>query len=99
MASMLLFPEGYYVPGRLRDSYRPRLAAAGLWNVAQDEKVKNEKRMQIKEAFMKDKVNQWIVTITLYSAIIFRLKRKLVWHLTYSRISWVPIRFSSQISQ
>jgi sorting and assembly machinery component 37 len=30
-------PWRYYVPGRLRESYRPRLEAAGLWNLSLEE--------------------------------------------------------------
>jgi hypothetical protein len=30
---MLPIPQRYYVPGRIRDSYRPRLEASGLWNL------------------------------------------------------------------
>jgi sorting and assembly machinery component 37 len=29
---MLPIPQRYYVPGRIRESYKPRLEAAGLWN-------------------------------------------------------------------
>lgn len=33
LVSMLPVPQRYYVPGRVRESYRPRLEAAGLWNL------------------------------------------------------------------
>jgi len=41
LASMLPIPQRYYVPGRVRDSYRPRLEASGLWalpGIEQEEK-------------------------------------------------------------
>lgn len=31
---MLPVPQRYYVPRRIRDSYRPRLEAVGLWLIA-----------------------------------------------------------------
>jgi sorting and assembly machinery component 37 len=30
---MLPIPQRYYVPGRIRESFRPRLEAAQLWNL------------------------------------------------------------------
>ncbi|KAF8506362.1 hypothetical protein BU17DRAFT_57726 [Hysterangium stoloniferum] len=33
IASLLPVPQRYYVPSRIRDTYRPRLEAAGLWKV------------------------------------------------------------------
>ncbi|KDQ17975.1 hypothetical protein BOTBODRAFT_29290 [Botryobasidium botryosum FD-172 SS1] len=33
LAEVLPFPHKYYIPGRLREVYRPRLEAAGLWDV------------------------------------------------------------------
>ncbi|RDB21146.1 Metaxin-3 [Hypsizygus marmoreus] len=33
LVSMLPVPQRYYVPGRIRESYRPRLEAAGLWSL------------------------------------------------------------------
>jgi sorting and assembly machinery component 37 len=36
-ASLLPVPQRYYVPGRIRESYRPRLEAAGLWRLAGEE--------------------------------------------------------------
>ena len=32
LASMFALPQRYYVPERMRDSYRPRLEMAGLWH-------------------------------------------------------------------
>ncbi|KAG8907397.1 hypothetical protein FRB99_004422 [Tulasnella sp. 403] len=37
LVSFLPFPQNYYVPGRLRDLYQPRLEAAGLWDVVDDD--------------------------------------------------------------
>ncbi|KAF8892459.1 outer mitochondrial membrane transport complex protein-domain-containing protein [Infundibulicybe gibba] len=39
LVTMLPVPQRYYVPGRLRDSYRPRLEASGLWNRPVDDKT------------------------------------------------------------
>ncbi|KAF8077822.1 hypothetical protein FPV67DRAFT_14949 [Lyophyllum atratum] len=33
LASMYPLPQRYYIPGRIRQSYKPRLEAAGLWNL------------------------------------------------------------------
>jgi sorting and assembly machinery component 37 len=33
LANMLYIPQRYYVPARLRESYRPRLEAAELWSL------------------------------------------------------------------
>jgi sorting and assembly machinery component 37 len=30
---MLHIPQRYYIPERIRDSYRPRLEKSGLWNL------------------------------------------------------------------
>ena len=46
MASMLPVPQRYYVPGRVRESYRPRLEAAELWDIPgieQEEEEDNRK--------------------------------------------------------
>ncbi|GJJ12665.1 hypothetical protein Clacol_006909 [Clathrus columnatus] len=37
LASMFPLPQRYYVPRRIRDSYKPRLEAAGLWHVIDEE--------------------------------------------------------------
>jgi sorting and assembly machinery component 37 len=37
LAAGLPVPHRYYVPGRVRDAHRPRLAAAGLWAVPGEE--------------------------------------------------------------
>lgn len=38
LASLFSVPQKYYVPGRIRDGYFPRLVAAGLWKAAVEEK-------------------------------------------------------------
>jgi len=38
MAKMLPVPQRYYVQGRIRESYRPRLESVGLWNSAGPER-------------------------------------------------------------
>ncbi|KAG9019568.1 hypothetical protein FRB90_000476 [Tulasnella sp. 427] len=37
LASFLPIPQKYYIPSRLRDMYKPRLEAAGLWELADDD--------------------------------------------------------------
>ena len=62
LANMLPIPQRYYVPTRLRQSYKPRLEAAELWNlpgIEQEserktrvgEKPKEEGETQRKETF------------------------------------------------
>lgn len=41
---MFPVPQRYYVPRRIRDTYIPRLEAAGLWNPPVEEKPKPEKK-------------------------------------------------------
>lgn len=64
LANMLPLPQRYYVPARIRESYRPRLEAAELWNlpgIEQEEEVKTwfgekpkaEKDSDHKEQFKK----------------------------------------------
>jgi sorting and assembly machinery component 37 len=38
LASMFPVPQRYYVPARIRESYRPRLEAVGMWNLPDVEK-------------------------------------------------------------
>lgn len=33
LVDMFPVPQRYYVPGRIRETFRPRLEAAGLWNL------------------------------------------------------------------
>lgn len=39
-ASVLPLPQRYYVPGRIRESFRLRLEAVGLWNLPDIEQEK-----------------------------------------------------------
>lgn len=43
LANMLPLPQRYYVPARIRESYRPRLEAADLWNLPGIEQEVEEK--------------------------------------------------------
>ncbi|KZT68149.1 hypothetical protein DAEQUDRAFT_341084 [Daedalea quercina L-15889] len=52
MASMLPVPQRYYVPSRIRESYRPRLEAAELWDIPGIEQEEEEDRTS---AFRKDR--------------------------------------------
>lgn len=45
MASMLPVPLRYYVPARIRESYRPRLETAELWDTPGLEKEEEDDRM------------------------------------------------------
>lgn len=70
LVSMMSLPQKYYVPHKIRDSYRPRLEAAGLWNlplVEKEEKKPFQKlgdlktedlRTQTYPAFEREKVPQ-----------------------------------------
>jgi sorting and assembly machinery component 37 len=40
---MFPVPQKYYVPGRIRDTYIPRLEAVGLWNLPEEENNKEKK--------------------------------------------------------
>ena len=63
LAQVLSVPQRYYVPGRIRESYKPRLDAAGLWTVHAEE-VEEERRRRggvaaqaaVTDAFWKEKV-------------------------------------------
>jgi sorting and assembly machinery component 37 len=43
LVSVLPLPQRYYVPDRLRDVYRPRLEASGLWSTSRIEEVEKKK--------------------------------------------------------
>jgi sorting and assembly machinery component 37 len=52
LAKMLPIPQRYYVPARIRESYRPRLEAVQLWNlpgIEQEEKPHFWEREKLKE--------------------------------------------------
>ena len=70
LVSLFPVPQQYYVPGRIRESYRPRLEAAGLWNLQPSEKdekkpfkeavkvnEKEENKRKFQEAFGREKVH------------------------------------------
>ncbi|PAV24031.1 hypothetical protein PNOK_0109900 [Pyrrhoderma noxium] len=68
LAELFPVPQRYYIPDRLRESYRTRLEAAGLWSISAEEaeEEKREKKAQrgtslahdsvIQEAFGREKV-------------------------------------------
>ena len=71
MASMLPFPQRYYVPERIREMHRPRLEAAGLWTQPGSEPVqdsfgKRPKKEDVKgeyaRAFERDRVRSLLST-------------------------------------
>lgn len=41
---MLPVPQRYYVPRRIRETYRPRLEAVGLWLIANEPEGRHEGR-------------------------------------------------------
>ncbi|KAI5119739.1 hypothetical protein M0805_008669 [Coniferiporia weirii] len=63
LAELFPVPQRYYVPDRLREAYKPRLEAAGLWSVHAEE-AEEEKRKKasvaaestVTEAFGREKV-------------------------------------------
>src|SRR5277367_4139168 len=53
LASGLPIPQRYYVPGRLRDMWKPRLEASGLWPTFRSED--SEDKGPFKDIEKKDK--------------------------------------------
>jgi sorting and assembly machinery component 37 len=53
LANMLPIPQRYYVPARMRESFRPRLEAVQLWNLPgieqEEEKPHFWKREKLRE--------------------------------------------------
>ncbi|KAH7929710.1 hypothetical protein BV22DRAFT_1029111 [Leucogyrophana mollusca] len=82
LASVLPIPQRYYVPGRIRESYRPRLEASGLWNlpgIEQEKKSpfddKEKKKTDPKETFARvferEKVSEKArSTLSIYSRLL-----------------------------
>ncbi|KAI9570456.1 hypothetical protein HD554DRAFT_2242925, partial [Boletus coccyginus] len=66
LASEMSAPQKYYVPGRIRESYRFRLEAAGLWSLPaaeeeqkgldKDKKKKRDYRVTFSRAFEREKI-------------------------------------------
>lgn len=71
LASEMPVPQKYYVPGRIREAYRPRLEAAGLWRLPdaeeeqlgmfeRDKKKKRNYKVTFERAFAREMVgDQW----------------------------------------
>lgn len=55
LLSMLPVPQRYYVPGRIRESYRPRLELVELWNVPGIEQEEDERFSIFRERRKKKK--------------------------------------------
>jgi len=66
---MLPIPQRYFVPHRIKDSYKPRLEAAGLWTLGStsdktDDKhgrKRDEDQEKIKRAFGQAQVRSFFV--------------------------------------
>ena len=71
LVSMFPVPQRYYVPGRIRESYRPRLEVSGMWGLQAAEKNENkpfkkinkdrekaEQNLKFYETFGKEKVGE-----------------------------------------
>lgn len=67
LASDMPFPQKYYVANRIREAYRPRLQAVGLWSLSdteeeqmgileRDKKKKRSYKVTFERAFERDKV-------------------------------------------
>ena len=67
LASEMSVPQKYYVAGRIREAYKPRLEAAGLWGLPApeeeqkglsetDKKKKRDYRVTFSRAFERKKV-------------------------------------------
>lgn len=66
LASEMSVPQKYYVASRIREVYRPRLEAAGLWGLPAEEDQKENKKKKrdytvtFSRAFERKKVrSQW----------------------------------------
>ncbi|KAG2158236.1 uncharacterized protein EDB93DRAFT_1120544 [Suillus bovinus] len=80
IASMIPIPQRYYVPGRIREMYRPRLEAAGLWTQAASEsekdsfgkrQKKDDPKDEYARAFERDKVSaQAKASFALYAKLL-----------------------------
>jgi len=80
LASFFPAPQRYYVPARIREMYRTRLEASGLWNIPTEEvddkdelrrpfdgkakKVEQDPKKKFKTAFEREKV--WFTSSCLY---------------------------------
>ena len=60
LASEMPVPQKYYVASRIRETYRPRLEAAGLWSLPSQEEQKS--------LFDKDKKKKEDYTVTFSRA-------------------------------
>ena len=66
LASRLLLPQRYYLPDRLRETYKPRLEQAGLWDVNVEKKQEDQQQrsgpaatllqQRVQQSFAKEKV-------------------------------------------
>ncbi|KAH7889393.1 hypothetical protein F5I97DRAFT_1843991 [Phlebopus sp. FC_14] len=66
LSSQMSIPQRYYVPGRIRETYRPRLEASGLWSLpavqekssrfAKEEKKKEDNKSTFARVFEREKV-------------------------------------------
>ncbi|KIJ41221.1 hypothetical protein M422DRAFT_229684 [Sphaerobolus stellatus SS14] len=54
-ASMLPVPQRYYVPRRIRESYKSRLEVAGLWSVASSPEIPEDNRFLRKKPLQEEK--------------------------------------------
>jgi len=62
LANMLPIPQRYYVPARVRESYRPRLEAVQLWNlpgIEQEERPHFWERDKSREPTEKDRKEEF----------------------------------------
>ena len=58
LVSMFPIPQRYYVPGRIRESYRPRLEASGMWGLQTIEKNENKPFKKINKGSEKEEHSQ-----------------------------------------
>jgi len=59
LVSMFPIPQRYYVPGRIRDSYRTRLEASGLWNIPGGEQEEEKPFREIKKPVVQDRSTKY----------------------------------------
>ncbi|KAJ6623500.1 hypothetical protein B0H10DRAFT_1786622 [Mycena sp. CBHHK59/15] len=97
MVFVLPVPQRYYVPGRIRNTHRPRLEAAGLWNQhlngSKTQKSSPEHKDKIAQAFQREKVLQTArASLDIYVRLLE--KKHFVY---YNRVSTLDIMLAAHV--
>ena len=109
LASEMPVPQKYYVARRMREFYRPRLEAAGLWSLPsaeeeqrgpfdKDKTKKPDYKATMTRAFEREKVpQQWIVVT--FPDCVYRFWIKQRQCLRYTRTTWTENSSFSEIGK